>query len=286
MTIPVDLPTQWCGSPPDCRRIRPLIWRLSIGGSFPGFSAGNPGNLAREGRPWAEYRIQRSIGAADAGRVLGNWGEVRVGAFHEWERGRPRIGIPGFPDEDWDRAGFKLGLRVDTENSTVFPSTGMLLDASYLQSGLGSDVEFERISAVLQSSRRFGKLAFNTHLEYGENLIESPSFFDLFFLGGPGRLSGLGTDELWGDRIALARLGLQWELKNIAFSSFHARFFLGASLEAGNTFIGESPMTVDGLRSGGSVYLAAETPIGPLFFGTGVTENGRSRVYLAIGDHY
>jgi NTE family protein len=34
----------------------------------------------------------------------------------------------------------------------------------------------------------------------------------------------------------------------------------------------------------GSLYLGYRTPIGPLYFGWGLAEGGRSRVFLRIGD--
>ncbi len=36
----------------------------------------------------------------------------------------------------------------------------------------------------------------------------------------------------------------------------------------------------------GTTFIGAETPIGPLYMGYGYTEGGRSRWYLAIGDHF
>ena len=112
------------------------------------------------------------------------------------------------------------------------------------------------------------------------------NFTDLFFLGGPGRLSGLGNEELFGDKVAFVRIQSYRRLKKIDLAGIAIRIYTGISLEAGNTFFLHESVSLDEFLYGGTVFIGAGTPIGPLYMGYGYTEGGRSRWYLAIGDHF
>ena len=65
-----------------------------------------------------------------------------------------------------------------------------------------------------------------------------------------------------------------------------SRVFAGGSLEAGNTYLEGEPITWSSLRFGGSVYVGAATPLGPIHLGWGWTDPDRDRFYLIIGQRY
>ena len=52
------------------------------------------------------------------------------------------------------------------------------------------------------------------------------------------------------------------------------------------SFTWHQSVSFDGFLYGGTAFIGAETPIGPLYLGYGYTEGGRNRWYLAIGDHF
>ncbi|HOC44577.1 MAG TPA: patatin-like phospholipase family protein [Thermoanaerobaculales bacterium] len=241
-----------------------------------------------EGQPVAEYRIDNAQAGLAAGRVLGRWGEFRATAFFADVYGEPRIGDPLFPAGDEQRGGFNLGFRVDTVDEVGFPRHGSAVDVRYTtsSSSLDSDVNFEKVWASAGHSWSFGELTLSPYLEYGENLESTLDLLDLFPLGGLFRLSGLGQRELLGERIALARLAAYWRLFGLDLAGLRVRLYTGLSLEAGNAYFDDTPMTADSLLYGGSVWVGAMTPLGPARFAYGLTEGGRDRFYLQIGDRF
>ncbi len=242
----------------------------------------------QNGQPLAEYLFSTSgIGLA-AGRVLGNWGELRLNAYSSKVRAEPRIGDPIFQAEDEQRAGLDLKFRIDTLDQVVFARSGTEANIRYSSSSraLGGESDFEQVWGEISHAWSFGEYTLYPSLEYGDNLDPVRSILDLFRLGGLGRLSGLGTNELLGERMVMARLLTYRRLWHMTIASLSVHFYGGLSLEAGNTYAEDLAMTWDSLLTGGGVYLGANTPIGPAYLGYGWTEGGRSRVYFAIGDRF
>lgn len=244
-------------------------------------------DLYFEGNPVAEYRLDSAQAGLAAGRVLGNWGELRATAFFADVHAEPRIGDPLFPAADEQRGGFELGFRVDTVDEVGFPRHGSVVDVRYTTSSasLGSEVEFDKVWASAGHSWSFGELTLTPYLEYGENLEDTLDLLDLYPLGGLFRLSGLGQHELLGERVALARLQAYWRLFGLDLAGLKVRLYTGLSLEAGNVYF-DDPITADSLLYGGAVWVGAMTPFGPARLAYGLAEGGSDRVYFQIGDRF
>ena len=241
-----------------------------------------------EGEPFATYRLNRREIRMAGGRVLNNHSEIRLSAFYANNSLDLIVGDPYYPDLEESQAGFDLNFRRDTENSVLFPRSGgqASLTLGRTLEEMGSDNEVTTFSLNAAQAWSFGEFTLAPYVEYGENQDPANSFADLFFLGGPGRLSGLGGAELYGDKIALGRLQAYRRLKNIVIAGIAIRLYAGVSLEAGNTFTFEQSVSLNEFLYGGTVFIGAETPIGPLYIGYGYTEGNRTRWYLAIGDHF
>ncbi len=241
-----------------------------------------------DGEPLATYHFDERKIAVAAGRVLGNQSEVRLTAFYSDNTFDLQIGNPILPDLEEDRAGFNLRFYHDTEDSVMFPRSGSEIRFNVIRTleAMGSDTDLTQFSLRMSRAWSFGKYTVIPYLEYGENREPATNFADLFFLGGPGRLSGLGFRELYGDTIAFARIQSYRRLKKIDLAGIAIRIYTGISLEAGNTFFYDQSVSIDDLRYGGTVFIGAETPIGPLYLGYGYTDGGRNKWYMAIGDHF
>jgi NTE family protein len=240
------------------------------------------------GEPVAEYRIDTSELRVAAGRVLGNWGELRATAFFEKAYGEPRIGDPLFRSDQEYRSGFDLRFRVDTVDEVAFPRHGAEIAARYTTASeaLGSDVGIDKFWGSAAHAWSFGELTLMPYIEYGENLEETVNVLDLFPLGGLYRLSGLGYQELLGQRVLLARIQSYWRLFGYDVAGLRVRVYTGASFEAGNTYFEGEPLTADTLLLGGSIWIGAMTPLGPARLAWGFTEGGDDRFYIAIGDRF
>ena len=70
----------------------------------------------------------------------------------------------------------------------------------------------------------------------------------------------------------------------VAVSYKHARgVFVGASLEAGNAWANRSSVTLRDLRLGSSVFLGADTSVGPVYFSLVHAPKGYSGIYVFVG---
>jgi len=244
-------------------------------------------DLWTDGTPVVEYEIEGYAARFALGRVLGRWGELRATAFAGHVRATPRIGDPSFPADDEGRGGFSLNFTVDTVDEVAFPQHGFSARARYQRSSesLGAESETDLAAARIGYSMTFGRNTFTPFLEYGENFEPTLDYLNLFKLGGLGRLSGLGDNELLGEKMALARLLYYRRLTGFHAAGFSVRVFAGASLEAGNVYARDESITASSLRTAWSLFVGGDTPLGPLFLGYGRSED-RDRFYLTIGDRF
>jgi NTE family protein len=59
--------------------------------------------------------------------------------------------------------------------------------------------------------------------------------------------------------------------------------YTGFSLEAGNAWQQRDEIRSSNLRYAGSIFIGADTFMGPLYFAIGATDRGEAAVYLNIG---
>ncbi|TDM06265.1 MAG: hypothetical protein C4K60_16845 [Ideonella sp. MAG2] len=103
-----------------------------------------------------------------------------------------------------------------------------------------------------------------------------------FALGGFLEMSGLPTESLSGSRLGFVRLAY---LNRISTGDvLGRRLLLGGSVELGNVWDSRPDLgyTRDLLKAG-SIFVTAESPLGPLFLGVGRTAGRGTTVYLFLG---
>jgi NTE family protein len=109
---------------------------------------------------------------------------------------------------------------------------------------------------------------------------------NVFFLGGFLRLSGLEPAQLIAERGGLARVMYYRELSAFDLGSLTQRMYVGFSLETGNVYDRGDPVTVKSLLLAGSVFVGADTFLGPAYFGYGRAQDGQDSIYLIIGQRF
>jgi len=62
--------------------------------------------------------------------------------------------------------------------------------------------------------------------------------------------------------------------------------YVGISLETGNVYDRGDPVTVKSLLVAGSVFVGADTFLGPAYFGYGRAQDGQDSIYLIIGQRF
>lgn len=179
-------------------------------------------------------------------------------------------------------AGVDLAFTLDTQDDAEFPSSGWYLDARHTRYLPMLDADTEGFSTRAQVS--FAFTALRGRWLIGAQALDrrGDAYEDVATLGGPLRLSGYGIDRLRGTGSALATLQYNYPLAQV----LQYPLFVGGSLEAGQIWRAGQRPALDRTIFAGSVYSALDTPLGPIYFGLGLAEEGEEAVFLRLGQPY
>jgi NTE family protein len=194
-------------------------------------------------------------------------------------------GDPGFLSGGEVKIGeLEFEYLHDSLNSLWFPTSGTFHRLSYLYAAdeLGAAVDYQQAiangSVVLSKGRNTALLSY----ELGYSFDDAAPIERWFRMGGLGRISGLAPNQLLGRQGMLVSLAYYRRLNNLELIPA----FAGVTAEAGNVWDYSSDIGLDDLRYGASVFVGAETPIGPIYFALGHSDNGDGAVYFYVGNPF
>jgi NTE family protein len=234
----------------------------------------------------AEYRSKEGKVGIDFGMELGHLlslGEISIGVETGSGSLRRRIGNPEFPDEKYDSGAFVARLRLDQLDNVWFPSKGYLVDVNYTGSrqGLGADHDYNQGKVVFLGVESLGRWTGIVRATYGDSFGSFLPFEELFTLGGFQNLSGRPRDQLLGDTLAYGSLYLRYRLTETRGAIVHG-IYVGASAELGNTWLSRSEASFSSLHGAGSVFIATDTLLGPLYLAYGNSGGKNQTAYLFL----
>ncbi|MEJ0035085.1 MAG: patatin-like phospholipase family protein [Gammaproteobacteria bacterium] len=234
----------------------------------------------------AEYRQRTFSYGLDFGREFGNWGEIRTG--YEVDRGKShvRVGDPTLPVGEFDSRGYFVRLSYDRLDDVNFPRHGQsaTLEWNGQRAGLGGDITADRMELNWIAARTFGRQTAVWWTSLGSALNQpSPDLRTQFKLGGFLNLSGAKADSLVGPHYGISRLLLYRQIGRGGPGFLDVPVYLGLSLEAGNVWQKRGDASFGGTRKDASLFLGLDTPIGPVYLGTGFEERGSEMFYLFLG---
>jgi NTE family protein len=198
--------------------------------------------------------------------------------------------VTGDPDyfelyeQDLKFGELELQYSHDTLDSIWFPTSGSLhrLEYLYAAEGLGADSDYQQILADGTMAFSMGANTGAMNYEFGYSVDDAASIERYFRLGGFGRLSGLAPDQLLGQHLALVTLAFYRQLNDWERLSV----FAGATVEAGNVWDRADDIAIDDLRYSGSLFLGAETPLGPVYFSVGYSDSQDYSAYFYLGNPF
>ena len=211
----------------------------------------------------------------------------RIRLDYRYGRSKAEL-ITGFlPFEYDDRVNLGelvLSYRHDSLDSLYFPTSGMNHDLSYryADESLGAALDYEQAAGAGNFVLSWGKNTANLNYEAGYSFDDAAPLERWFQLGGLGRLSGLAPEQLSGRHAALFSLALYRRLNDIQFLPAYAGF----TLEAGNVWNARSDIGLDSLRYSGSLFIGAESPLGPVYFAIGHSDTGDTAAYFYVGNPF
>jgi NTE family protein len=233
----------------------------------------------------SEYRIRDNKTGLDVGRELGNWGEWRTGVFRGTGSARVRIGDTSLPQSSFSSGGYFARLTYDTLDNIFYPRHGWQWQADWIgqRTTVGSDRTSDRLEVKTLVAQSYRKHTLILSAAVGSTLNSQNYAQDYFQLGGFLNLSGLHAGQLSGSHYGLARAIYYRKVGNGGEGTFDVPLYAGISLEAGNTWLKRSDMRFGDLRENGSIFMGADTILGPVFLGAGADAQGNSAFYLFLG---
>ena len=242
--------------------------------------------VSDEGQRVARYRVRDTDVSLAFGAELSNWGEVRAGVRRGNGSSRVMVGDPLLPTDDFDIGGAFVTFGYDRLDSAYFPKQGQAFRASWLadRESLGATRDADILRASWQLARSRGRYSIVWSMDGGSALddqVVSPQ--ELFTLGGLFDLSGLPSDALVGTQYGMARAIVYRRISRGGTGFFEFPAYLGFSVEAGNVWETRDDVDFGDLEAGGSLFLGAESPFGPVYLAAGLASGGKRAFYLYLG---
>ncbi|MBK8979166.1 MAG: patatin-like phospholipase family protein [Planctomycetes bacterium] len=237
-----------------------------------------------------EADIDTLRGTFAAGRVLGNFAEIRAGYIYEQNEIAATLGLVsagGLLRNTEQRGLLFTRITIDDLDSIDFPRSGIGANVQYRfgNEGIGSFGDVSLLDGRLLLPLTAGDTTFLTKLEGGYSFRAEQRFLPQYQLGGFTRLSGLQPDELLGDHFALANLTVYHRLSEPVIQGA-SEWFVGGSTEWGTAWTTAENFTPASMRFGGSLFVGARSPLGPFYFGVGATEEGRYSLFVYLGRRF
>jgi NTE family protein len=172
---------------------------------------------------------------------------------------------------------------LDQLDYANFPLDGYRFEGQVWAGRRSGDLtgSFQRIEAQGTWVMSRGVHTFNVHARANVADLGQLDSVPRYTLGGFHQLSGYYPGQLEGNVVALLRL--DWYMRQSQTLALTRGLFLGASLELGNAWLRRSDVHASDLRTGMSLYLGADTGIGPLYFGLTHAPRGATGLALFLG---
>jgi NTE family protein len=229
----------------------------------------------------SEYGIYSTGVDLAVGRTLGAWGEGRIGYRMAFGKADVTVGDPTPGDYDF-RLGTVYGrLFLDTLDSVNFPTRGNKgkVELIAARKSLGSSSSFNQALLSFSQAYSWGRNnmvgAFRLNTTQDDNApLESK-----FCMGGFLQLSGYQPCQLVGQNSGLLDVVYYRRIVDLKLLPVYA----GGSVEYGNVWQTRDDIALNNGLFNGSLFLGADTPIGPVYVGAGYAEGGRYSGFLYLG---
>jgi NTE family protein len=231
----------------------------------------------------ARYTVRDAQVGLSVGRRIGTAAEARVGYLYGTVHAQTNIGVPQFPDVNVKAGALTASFTLDRLNNWAFPSEGWYAQGEYryYAAGLGSDLDYQKGTFDVNRAFGVGRHSVLVGLHYGTRFGTTLPTYDAFTLGGLFNLSGYQTAQLLGTEARLGRLIYYYRLGE--GGRFINGYYAGGSLEAGNVSDRLNGPAQPGLIFGSSLFVAADTLMGPIYLAAGYAEGNHYAFYLFLG---
>jgi NTE family protein len=233
--------------------------------------------------PKSDYRLDRSLVGVDLGYGFSGFSELRVGYGIGNREAALRLGAPAFSQYSGRVGALHMRYVLDHTNDAVIPTRGY-----YVQSN------FSYYDTFPLATEAFPALV--TTMQYFQPILHRDSVFLIgeggstfgfrhtgvpqFFLGGVGRLSAYGLNELLGNQYFVGRTGYLRKIFTLPQFAGGQVYLIGYG-ELGKIY--GDPFPAPRLSGDVATGLLAETALGPVFVGGSVGDTGHQKWFFQLG---
>lgn len=239
-------------------------------------------NVISGGSNVAEVRARKAGVQLEVGRALGKTEEVRAGVFYEKLKPELKTGAVTLPEDDPTYAGIRLQYNVDTLDSINFPTQGGRFKAQYTRGfdELGSDQDYDNVKLEGEKVWALGKHRIISSGELSATLNDNVRLVENSSFSNVGRLSGAEIGSDLGNYSFNTSVGYMRQLASVPQ---FAEFYVGGAVGLGNVWQNKDDVDFKDLDSGASVFVGAETSLGPVFLGLRKSEGDDLEPYFNFG---
>jgi NTE family protein len=239
-------------------------------------------NIYDKTNPRADYRIDRVLGGVNVGYTFNRFNQLYVGYGIGFEQATLRLGQPEFSSYSGRVGAAQMSYVRDHTNEPVIPTAGYYLQSKFYwyDTSPGATEKFPSLDLyaaffhpIFQKDSVF--LIARGGSTFGSNGTGTPQFF----LGGPGRLSAYGLNELFGNQYFLGRIGYLHEVFTLPPFVGKQVYIYGAG-EIGKMY---GDPIAPRLSGDGALGLLAETTFGPILIGGSVGDTGHHQWFFQLG---
>jgi NTE family protein len=233
--------------------------------------------------PKADYQFDRVYGGINLGYGFNRFSELKAGYGLGYANATLRLGTPDFSSFSGRVGALQMRYLLDHTNEAVIPTKGYFARSQFYyydtypgatQAFPSLDVLLEYFQPVLHRDSIF--VIGEGGSTFGFHNIGAPQFF----LGGVGRLSAYGQNELLGNQYFVGRVG--YLRKVFTLPPFVGKqVYVSGFGEVGKMY--GDPFPIPKLSGDGGAGLLAETAFGPVFIGGSVGDTGHHKWFFQLG---
>jgi NTE family protein len=233
--------------------------------------------------PVVIYRLGTADIGADVGYTFNRFAEIRFGYELGDLDARVRLGLPVFPSVSGRTGDTKLNFLLDHTDDPIVPRRGYTAKTTFkwFDTNPGAPEAFPVMQGQVQFFQPITKPASLFVTGEGGTTFGTRDTgpFPLFFLGGPGRLSAYGLNELYGDQYYLFRAGYLHDLFTMP-PFLGKKIYVIASYEFGKMYgFPQETKFPNDVTAG----ILAQTFVGPLFIGGSLGDDGHRKWFFQLG---
>ncbi len=247
-------------------------------------------NFISDDQVIARYGQTKARVGLNVGVNLGAKSDLRVGGYVGHSSASIEVGNPGLPEMGGKETGAEVLWRLDTQDSPVVPTGGLLSIVTLSHTFSSPELVFQgqtmNVPSLTQLSgvaNQFWSIGARNRVFVSGGLGTSfdghPLPTSQFSLGAPLRLGAYSPGELRGDHYYVGTAGYLRQVGRLP-DFMGGPMFVGGWFENGDAFNDWSSAS---WRTNGGVGLVMDTIIGPVIIAQSFGFNGRWRTSLGVG---